>query len=66
MKEILPVSVLLSNGTLQGSLLRYITLSYLNWSENGEQSTYEGQKKVSLKGAFYYINHHNSGNSFGL
>ena len=23
-------------------------------------------KNVSLKGAFYYINHHNSGNSFGL
>ena len=26
----------------------------------------QSPKEVSLKGAFYYINHHNLGNSFGL
>ena len=44
MTEILPVSVLLSNGTLKGFLLKYITLSYLNWPENGEPSMFEVQK----------------------
>ena len=43
MTDILPVSVLLSNGTLWGFLLRYITLSYLNWHENGEPSKFEVQ-----------------------
>ena len=64
MTEILPVSVLLSNGTLQGSLLRYITLSYLNWPENGEPSTFKVQKhclnyddlcsKTHLLGTFFW------------
>ena len=44
MTKILPVSVLLSNDTLWGFLLRYITLSYLNWPENGEPSMFEVQK----------------------
>ena len=45
MTEILSVSVLLSNGRLKGFLLRYITLSYLNWPGNGEPSKFEVQKK---------------------
>ena len=47
MTDILPVSVLLSNSTLQGSLLRYITLSYLNWPRNGEPSKFKVWKKCS-------------------
>ena len=46
MTKIFPFSVLLSNGTLQDSLLRYITLSYLNWPRNGEPSKFVVQKSV--------------------
>ena len=45
MTEILLVSSNLSIGTLQGLLLVYITLSYLNWPRNGELSKFEVQKK---------------------
>ena len=45
MTEILPVSVLLSNCMLQGFLLRYVTLSYLGWLQNGELLNLEVQKK---------------------
>ena len=41
MADFLPVSNLLSNNGLYGFLLRYITLYYLNWLRNGEQSKYE-------------------------
>ena len=43
--EILPVSILLSNGGYKGILLRYITISYLNWPRNGEPSDFKVWKK---------------------
>ena len=39
-------------GTLQGLLLVYITLSYLNWPRNGELSKLEVQKKCLKKVLF--------------
>ena len=45
MTEILPVSALFSNGTLQGFLLRYITLSYLNLLQNCKLLNLEVKKK---------------------
>ena len=44
----------------------YITFSYLNWHRNGKLSKFEVQKKVHEKGAFYYVNHHNSDTFFGF
>ena len=44
MTEIPSVSVLLSNGTLQGFLLRHITFSYLKWPGNDEPSAFKVYK----------------------
>ena len=49
MTDILKVSKLLSNGRLQGFLLRYITSSYLNWLQNCELLNLEVQKKCLEK-----------------
>ena len=46
MIEILLVSNTLSIGMLQDHLLRYTTLSYLNWPRNGEPSKFVVQKSV--------------------
>ena len=43
MTKVLPVSVLLSNNMLLGFLLRYRTLSYLNWPGNGKPLKFEVQ-----------------------
>ena len=40
-----PISNILSIGTLYGFLLKYITLSYLNWLQNGKLLNLEVQKK---------------------
>ena len=60
MTEILPVSVLLSNGVIGLSFEVYNSFllqlaSKLRAVESGSP------EKVPGKGAFYYINHHNSG-----
>ena len=65
MTEILPVSVLLSNGVIGLSFEVYNSFlpqlaSKLRAVESGSP------EKVPGKGAFYYINHHNSGTFFGL
>ena len=49
MAKICPVSKLLSNNGYQGFLLRYITLSYLNWHRNGEPSNSKKRKKCLKK-----------------
>ena len=43
-----------------------MTFSYLNWLQNSELLNLEVQRKVPRKGAFYYINYHNSGTFFDL
>ena len=45
MTEIFPVSKLLSITTIQGFLLRYVTLFYDNWLRNDRPAKFEVRKK---------------------
>ena len=47
MTEIFPVSKLFSITTIQGFLLRYVTLFQDNWLRNGRPAKFEVRKKSS-------------------
>ena len=68
MTEILHVSNILSIGTLQGFLLRYITCSYFNWPRNNEPSEFKVLKQCLKKVHFTTLFRHffQTSNSDGL